>query len=136
MKEVFLTHAGFHAIQYQLTLLLRTESIGDGCEIDRGNKVISMNGPVLIAPVGEPTLVGIPKPSLADGTDERLPELACRAPIAAGLYRIAKDFLAGDPVCLILGDNLFYGNELAKSVRAASSRMQGGSVFGYYTSTP
>lgn len=51
-------------------------------------------------------------------------------------FLIGKEFLAGDPVCLILGDNLFYGNELAKSVRAASSRREGGSVFGYYTRQP
>lgn len=51
-------------------------------------------------------------------------------------FLIGREFLAGEPVCLILGDNLFYGNDLAKAVRSASSRREGASVFGYYTRQP
>jgi glucose-1-phosphate thymidylyltransferase len=51
-------------------------------------------------------------------------------------FLIGKEFLAGEPACLILGDNLFYGNEVAKAVRTASARRQGSCVFGYYTGDP
>lgn len=51
-------------------------------------------------------------------------------------FLIAEEFLAGEPACLILGDNLFYGHDLSKSLRAAAARLQGGSVFGYYTNMP
>lgn len=37
---------------------------------------------------------------------------------------IAEDFLAGHPCCLILGDNLFYGADLAKQLQEASSFIQ------------
>ena len=51
-------------------------------------------------------------------------------------FLIAEEFLSGEPACLILGDNLFYGNDLSKALLAASTRLQGGSVFGYYTNMP
>jgi len=51
-------------------------------------------------------------------------------------YLIAREFLAGQPSCLVLGDNLFYGESLSASLEAASARQDGGTVFGYYTRTP
>ncbi|NKN31786.1 glucose-1-phosphate thymidylyltransferase RfbA [Marichromatium bheemlicum] len=49
---------------------------------------------------------------------------------------IGEDFLAGDPSCLILGDNIFYGHGLVNQLKAASARESGATVFGYYVSDP
>lgn len=50
--------------------------------------------------------------------------------VSAGVaqsLQIAEPFLAGAPVCLILGDNLFYGAELSAQLRQAMSDEQGAS---------
>mgnify|MGYP006278422095 CR=1 FL=1 len=49
---------------------------------------------------------------------------------------IGSDFVAGDRVCVILGDNLFYGDELRTKVRRAASREVGATIFGYPVSNP
>jgi glucose-1-phosphate thymidylyltransferase len=54
----------------------------------------------------------------------------------AQAFLIGEEFLAGEPACLVLGDNLFYGHDLAKSLMAASRRKDGATVFGYHTNQP
>jgi glucose-1-phosphate thymidylyltransferase len=54
----------------------------------------------------------------------------------AQAFLIGADFLAGAPACLVLGDNLFYGHDFQKTVRAASQRTEGATIFGYYVSNP
>ena len=49
---------------------------------------------------------------------------------------IGRHFLAGSPVALILGDNLFYGDAMAASLRAAAQRIHGATVFGYRVADP
>lgn len=49
---------------------------------------------------------------------------------------IAEEFLDGDPSCLILGDNLFYGDGLVGLLESAGARASGASVFGYRVSDP
>jgi glucose-1-phosphate thymidylyltransferase len=49
---------------------------------------------------------------------------------------IAEDFMAGDPVCLILGDNLFYGHGLPEQLRQAAAQERGATVFAYYVRDP
>ncbi len=49
---------------------------------------------------------------------------------------IAEPFLAGNPVCLILGDNLFYGAELPAQLRQAMLDDQGARVFAYRVDEP
>ena len=49
---------------------------------------------------------------------------------------IADDFLAGSPSALILGDNVFYGNELEMTLAEADSRREGATIFGYHVSDP
>jgi glucose-1-phosphate thymidylyltransferase len=49
---------------------------------------------------------------------------------------IAEDFIAGDPVCLILGDNLFYGHGLPEQLRHAAAQNHGATVFAYYVRDP
>jgi glucose-1-phosphate thymidylyltransferase len=49
---------------------------------------------------------------------------------------IAESFLAGAPSALILGDNIFYGANLPELLSAASNRVAGATVFGYYVQDP
>lgn len=51
-------------------------------------------------------------------------------------FLLGEEFLAGDPVCLILGDNLFYGNDLSSSLFKASQHQEGATIFGYRTNHP
>ena len=54
----------------------------------------------------------------------------------AQAFIIGADFVAGDPSCLILGDNIFYGHGLVQQMRAANLRERGASVFGYWVKDP
>ncbi|MGH8133631.1 MAG: glucose-1-phosphate thymidylyltransferase RfbA [Steroidobacteraceae bacterium] len=49
---------------------------------------------------------------------------------------IAADFIGGDCVCLVLGDNLFYGHGLPQQLRAAAARDSGATVFAYRVREP
>ena len=49
---------------------------------------------------------------------------------------IAEDFLAGDPSCLILGDNIFHGGGLSQVLMRATAQMEGATVFGYWVRDP
>lgn len=55
----------------------------------------------------------------------------------AQAFVIGREFLAGGPACLILGDNIFYGHGISEVVRtAAASTTRGGLVFAYYVRDP
>lgn len=54
----------------------------------------------------------------------------------AQAFLIGKDFLAGQGCCLVLGDNLFFGHDLAKLLRSASQREEGATVFAYAVQDP
>ncbi len=49
----------------------------------------------------------------------------------AQAFLIGKKFLAGQGCCLVLGDNIFYGHDFAKSLRAAAKSGAGATVFAY-----
>ncbi len=49
----------------------------------------------------------------------------------AQAFLIGKEFLAGGPCCLVLGDNIFYGHDLMKLLRGAATNKEGASVFAY-----
>lgn len=51
-------------------------------------------------------------------------------------FLIGEEFIAGDPVCLVLGDNLFYGETLADLLLEASERLDGATVFGCRVECP
>lgn len=54
----------------------------------------------------------------------------------AQAFLLARDFLAGEPCCLILGDNLFYGDSLPAVLRRCAQLEDGGIVFGYKVRDP
>ncbi|MEO6076064.1 MAG: glucose-1-phosphate thymidylyltransferase RfbA [Dokdonella sp.] len=54
----------------------------------------------------------------------------------AQAYIIGRDFVADEPSCLILGDNLFYGHGLTELLQRADNRSIGASVFGYWVRDP
>jgi glucose-1-phosphate thymidylyltransferase len=54
----------------------------------------------------------------------------------AQAFVIGKDFVAGYPSALILGDNIFYGHDLSKIVQDASARTSGATVFAYPVHDP
>ena len=49
---------------------------------------------------------------------------------------IAKDFLAGAPSCLVLGDNIFHGQGLSLLLSKADAQIDGATVFGYWVRDP
>lgn len=54
----------------------------------------------------------------------------------AQAYLIGKDFIAGQPSCLVLGDNIFHGHGLTETLKRADTREHGATVFGYWVSDP
>ena len=54
----------------------------------------------------------------------------------AQAFLIAEDFLAGRDSALILGDNIFYGNDLTRCMRDAGGKATGATVFAYQVSDP
>jgi glucose-1-phosphate thymidylyltransferase len=54
----------------------------------------------------------------------------------AQAFSIGREFLGESAVALILGDNIFYGHGLSATLRRASERTEGATVFGYYVRDP
>jgi glucose-1-phosphate thymidylyltransferase len=76
---------------------------------------------------------------LGDGTDLGMKLSYAEQPNPEGLaqaFIIGADFLGGAPSALILGDNLFYGHDLANAFSAANARTQGATIFGYHVANP
>ena len=54
----------------------------------------------------------------------------------AQAFIIGEEFIGGSRVCLILGDNIFYGNGIEETLRKAAYRENGASIFAYYVNDP
>ena len=54
----------------------------------------------------------------------------------AQAFLIGEAFIGAEPVCLILGDNIFYGHGLQPLLRDAAALEQGAMIFGYYVRDP
>lgn len=54
----------------------------------------------------------------------------------AQAFLIGESFIGQDNVCLILGDNIFYGQHFTPKLQAATSQQQGATVFGYHVNDP
>lgn len=51
-------------------------------------------------------------------------------------FIIGEDFIGGDSVCLILGDNIYYGSGLSKMLQRSAQKDIGATVFGYHVNDP
>ena len=54
----------------------------------------------------------------------------------AQAFLVGEEFIGDDNVALVLGDNLFYGHDLVKSLQNAATCKQGGTIFGYHVANP
>jgi glucose-1-phosphate thymidylyltransferase len=54
----------------------------------------------------------------------------------AQAFLIGADFIGSDNVCLVLGDNIFYGQHFSDTLRNAVSRPAGATIFGYHVTNP
>jgi len=76
---------------------------------------------------------------LEDGSQWGLKISYAEQPFPGGLaeaFLIGEEFLGDSPACLILGDNIFYGQGLPEMLQAAEARESGATVFGYYVKDP
>jgi len=76
---------------------------------------------------------------LGDGSDFGIALSYAEQPSPDGLaqaFLIGEDFIGESSVCLILGDNIFYGYGFSAMLREAASRERGATVFGYHVSDP
>ncbi len=65
-----------------------------------------------------------------DYTTQEKPEGIAQA------FLIGERFIGGGPVSLVLGDNIFHGEDLTEKLQRAASRTEGATVFGYYVTDP
>ena len=54
----------------------------------------------------------------------------------ADAFILGEDFIGTDSVCLILGDNVFYGTDMTRTLRAAMAQNKGATIFGYPVKNP
>lgn len=54
----------------------------------------------------------------------------------ADAFILGEEFIGDDNVCLVLGDNIFYGYGFSERLKAAASRKSGATIFGYHVSNP
>jgi glucose-1-phosphate thymidylyltransferase len=76
---------------------------------------------------------------LGDGSQLGLDIQYAEQPTPGGLaeaFLIGRHFLNGQPVCLVLGDNIFYGTGMAGSLQQAAGLTQGATVFAYRVRDP
>ncbi|MCD5997253.1 glucose-1-phosphate thymidylyltransferase RfbA [Pseudomonas sp. CDFA 602] len=76
---------------------------------------------------------------LGDGSQYGITLSYIEQPSPDGLaqaFVLGESFIGKDPCCLILGDNIFYGQHFSDNLRSASQRANGATVFGYHVSDP
>ena len=76
---------------------------------------------------------------LGDGSDFGIELSYAEQPSPDGLaqaFLIGEEFIGNSSVCLILGDNIFYGYGFSAMLREAASREKGATVFGYHVTDP
>lgn len=79
------------------------------------------------------------KELLGDGSAWGISFHYCEQPSPDGLaqaFILGEKFIGNDNVCLILGDNIFYGQGFGTMLREVEKDLTGGTVFGYYVTDP
>ena len=54
----------------------------------------------------------------------------------ADAFIVGEEFIGGSPVCLVLGDNVFFGQGFRETLRSISKNITGATIFGYYVPNP
>ena len=54
----------------------------------------------------------------------------------AQAFLIGEEFIGNDPVCLVLGDNIFHGQHFSEQLKRASAKQGGATIFGYLVKDP
>jgi glucose-1-phosphate thymidylyltransferase len=100
---------------------------------------------LMLAGIREVLIISTPSHSplfeqlLGDGSQWGMKLSYMEQPSPDGLaqaFILGKDFIGDEPVCLILGDNLFYGRGLGEVLRRSAKLTDGAIVFGYRVSEP
>jgi glucose-1-phosphate thymidylyltransferase len=91
--------------------------------------------------ISTPTDLPLFRRLLGDGANLGVKFAYAEQPSPDGLaqaFHIASDvgFLKDEPAALVLGDNLFYGHDFAKSLERAGARTSGATIFGYHVADP
>lgn len=90
---------------------------------------------IISTPEDLPRLEGL----FGDGSHLGLELSYAEQPEPRGLaeaFLLGADFIGEEPVCLVLGDNIFYGHALPELLRSAAALERGARVFGYWVNDP
>lgn len=101
--------------------------------------VLMLTGIRDILIISTPDDLPLYKRLFGDGSDWGLKFTFAEQPSPDGLaqaFIIGEQFIGNEPVCLILGDNIFYGYEFSRLLYKASKTTEGAVVFGYYVNDP
>ena len=100
---------------------------------------------LMLAGIREILVISTPKDTprfkdlLGEGTGLGISISYAAQPEARGIaesFLIAEKFIGRDNVCLILGDNIFYGHNLTETLEEGSSLKEGAIIFAYYVKDP
>lgn len=89
--------------------------------------------------ISTPEAIGSYKELLGDGKDIGIELSYCVQTAPRGLadaFILGEEFIGDDNVCLILGDNVFHGQDLTRVLKRAISRENGATIFGYPVKDP
>ena len=101
--------------------------------------VLMLAGIRQVAIITNPEYINQFKRLLKDGSQWGIEFTYIEQPSPDGLaqaYLLAEGFLNGAPSALVLGDNIFYGDNFSDLLKTADAKTSGGSIFGYRVTDP